>query len=298
MAANALLKHDTSELSAMLAESREDARLLREEVEELRAIQPGPSPIPGQTRQLALAAELSQSRSSAFHSRTESSPMVGSVADRLGWSRMSTSSSIRSGGWDHARQNSMVPSIASSTGEGGPLSPGLGLGQVGEYGGKVHREDGVISPTIPSGRESPRLGFRASPSGGLGYVVNGIPKKSQRPGPQRTYSVDRRKSYFVSRFHIVTLRGAEYSRVRTPLPKIRPAQRAASQDLNRQLHQGHRTLQRRKPAGNGDLSCSPEGIPCRLASRLTKHCHKTRPRLWSISPLRSRTSPRPCRNQL
>jgi hypothetical protein len=113
---------------------------------------------------------------------------------------LSTSSSIRSGGWaaEHARQNSMVPSIASSTtGEGGPLSPGLGFGQVGEYGGEVQRDDGLISPTVTSGRESPRPGFRASPSGGLGYVVNGVPKRSQRPGPQRTYSVDRRKSYFV-----------------------------------------------------------------------------------------------------
>lgn len=197
MAANTLLKHDTSELSAMLAESREETRLLREEVGELRMMHP--SPVPGHSRPLALAAELSQSRNSAFHSRTESSPMVGTFAERLGWSRMSTSSSIRSGGWDHGRQNSWVPSIASSTaGEGGPLSPGLGMGQVGEYAGQVQREEGIISPTAPSGRASPRPVFRASPSGALGYVVNGVPKKPQRPGPQRTYSVDQRRSYFVS----------------------------------------------------------------------------------------------------
>lgn len=183
----------------MLAESREEARLLREEVTELRLIHP--SPIPGHSRSLALAAELSQSRNSTSHSRTESSPMVGTFADRLGWSRMSASSSIRSAGWEHGRQNSMVPSIASSTaGEGGQLSPGLGMGQVGEYAGQVQLEDGVISPTNPSGRESPRPVFRASPSGALGYVVNGVSKRPQRPGPQRTYSVDQRRSYFVSRF--------------------------------------------------------------------------------------------------
>lgn len=193
VAANALLKHDTSELSAMLAESREETRLLREEVTELRMIHP--SPVTGHARPLALAAELSQSRN---HSRTESSPLVGTFAERLGWSRMSTSSSIRSGGWEHGRQTSMVPSVASSTAGEGPLSPGLGMGQVGEYAGQVQREDGVISPTNPSGRESPRPVFRASPSGALGYVVNGVPKKAPRPGPQRTYSVDQRRSYFVS----------------------------------------------------------------------------------------------------
>lgn len=180
----------------MLAESREETRLLREEVDELRILVPGKSPVPGQQRQLALAMELAQSRS---HSRTESSPIVGTYAERLGWSRMSTSSSIQSGGYEHARQTSMVPSIASSTAaDGRPLSPGLGVGVIGEYSGFVQREDGVISPTISNGRESPRPLFRASPSGGLGYVVNGVPKKPQRPGPQRTFSVDRRRSYFVS----------------------------------------------------------------------------------------------------
>lgn len=91
----------------------------------------------------------------------------------------------------------MAPSISSSAAGDGPYSPGLGMGQVGEYAGAVQREEGALSPTIPSGRESPRPMFRASPSGGLGYVVNGIPKKSQRPGLQRSYSVDRRRSYFV-----------------------------------------------------------------------------------------------------
>jgi hypothetical protein len=187
----------------MLAESREETRLLREEVEELRSTQHSRSVSPNGPRQLALAAELSQSRSSALHSRTESSPMVGTYADRLGWSRMSTSSSIQTGGWEHQRKHSMAPSIASSAaGEGVAYSPGLGMGQVGEYAGAVQREDGALSPTVPSGRESPRPLFRASPSGGLGYVVNGIPKKSQRPGLQRSYSVDRRRSYFVSQSEI------------------------------------------------------------------------------------------------
>jgi hypothetical protein len=175
----------------MLAESREETRLLREEVEELRA---APSFSTTHPRQLTLSTELHQSRSSAFHSRTESSPMVGTYVDRLGWSRMSTSSS---NGWDHQRKSSMAPSISSSAAGEGPYSPGLGIGQVGEYTGAVQREEGALSPTIPSGRESPRPMFRASPSGGLGYVVNGIPKKSQRPGLQRSYSVDRRRSYFV-----------------------------------------------------------------------------------------------------
>jgi len=91
----------------------------------------------------------------------------------------------------------MAPSISSSAAGDTAYSPGLGMGQVGEYTGAVAREEGALSPTIPGGRESPRPGFRASPSGGLGYVVNGIPKKSQRPGLQRSYSVDRRRSYFV-----------------------------------------------------------------------------------------------------
>jgi hypothetical protein len=175
----------------MLAESREETRLLREEVEELRA---APSFSTTHPRQLTLSTELHQSRSSAFHYRTESSPMVGTYVDRLGWSRMSTSSS---NGWDHQRKISMAPSISSSAAGEGPYSPGLGIGQVGEYTGAVQREEGALSPTIPSGRESPRPMFRASPSGGLGYVVNGIPKKSPRPGLQRSYSVDRRRSYFV-----------------------------------------------------------------------------------------------------
>jgi hypothetical protein len=185
----------------MLAESREETRLLREEVEELRSTQRSRSVSPGGPRQLALAAELSQSRNSAFHSRTESTPLVGSHADRLGWSRMSTSSSTQAGSWDHQRKHSMALSVASSVAGDGPYSPGLGMGQVGEYAGAVLREDGALSPTVPSGRESPRPLFRASPSGGLGYVVNGIPKKSQRPGLQRSYSVDRRRSYFVSLVH-------------------------------------------------------------------------------------------------
>ena len=177
----------------MLAESREETRLLREEVEELRAA-PHLRPIsPNGVRPLTLSAELS--RTSGIHSRTESSPMVGTYVDRLGWSRMSTSSST--GPWDHQRKSSMAPSISSSAAGEGPYSPGLGMGQVGEYAGAVQREEGALSPTIPSGRESPRPMFRASPSGGLGYVVNGIPKKSQRPGLQRSYSVDRRRSYFV-----------------------------------------------------------------------------------------------------
>lgn len=181
----------------MLAESREETRLLREEVEELRMIHP--SPVPGHSRPLALAAELINTKFPAYHSRTESSPLVGTFAERLGWSRMSTSSSIRSGGWDHGRQNSMAPSVTSSTaGDGGPISPGLGMGQVGEYTGYLQSEDGIISPANPSGRESPRPVFRASPSGALGYVVNGVPKKPQRPGPSRTYSVDHRRSYIVS----------------------------------------------------------------------------------------------------
>jgi hypothetical protein len=220
----------------MLAESREETRLLREEVEEYRAA-PHLRPIsPNGVRPLTLSAELSQLRTSGIHSRTESSPMVGTYVDRLGWSRMSTSSST--GPWDHQRKSSLAPSLSSSAAGEGPYSPGLGMGQVGEYAGAVQREEGTLSPTIPSGRESPRPMFRASPSGGLGYVVNGIPKKSQRPGLQRSYSVDKRRSYFVCSLASWYLSLLTSHRVQTPLLKIRPIwnPRTSTPDPAHQLH--------------------------------------------------------------
>lgn len=72
------------------------------------------------------------------------------------------------------------------------------MGPVGEYGAVVET---TLSPTA-DGRESPRPVFRTSPSGGIGYVLNGVPKSkvvlpkpparrahSDRPRPVRTYSV-------------------------------------------------------------------------------------------------------------
>lgn len=195
VASNAMLKHDVSELSHLLAESKDDARSLRDENDELRAINgvagrvsPG---IPAH-----LAAELRQS----YHSRTESSPNVGAL-DRSPWARMSVSSSTR---WDHNRRSSFAPSFAStSTADGGLTSPGLGLGSIGEFGGALMRDGALSPPPVSSdGRESPQLGgsFRTSTSGGIGYVLNGVPKigavkpqyrrrASDRPQAPRSYTV-------------------------------------------------------------------------------------------------------------
>ena len=204
VASNALLKHDASEISLLLNDSREENRSLKEEVDELRSVAGVPgraSPdIPSSRR---LASELMRSHS---HSRTESSPNVGTL-DRGSWARMSVHIPASSRMWEHARKASLAPSFASSstTGDGGGLhSPGLGMGPVGEYGGTLISDGGgMTSPQ--DGRESPKPVFRASPSGGIGYVLNGVPKSkttmprppvrrsgsSDRPRPIRTYSVSR-----------------------------------------------------------------------------------------------------------
>lgn len=199
VASNAMLKHDASELSHVLAESKDEIRQLRDEVEDLRAvagvagrISPGVPP--------HLAAEL---RGSFAHNRTESTPNViggGGGHERGTWARMSVSSSTR---WDHNRRSSFAPSFASTSTTDGLTSPGLGLGSIGEFGGVLMR-DGALSPPPPAGegRESPNQGqFRTSPSGGIGYVLNGVPKMgtvkpqfrrraSDKPRmPSRSYTV-------------------------------------------------------------------------------------------------------------
>jgi hypothetical protein len=203
VANNALLKHDASELSIMLNESREEVRMLREEVEDLRSVV-GVAPrsnSPGIVQSLALASELARGSTNMHHSRTESSPMVGTYAERLGWSRMSVSSNRGMSAWEHHRKHSVAHSITSTTTTEGFTSPGLGMGPVGEYTGVLVREDGTLSPPPPGGRESPKPTFRTSPSGGIAYVLNGMPKKAvqhQRPPVRRNYSVDKRRNQFVS----------------------------------------------------------------------------------------------------
>lgn len=218
VANNALLKHDASELSAMLVESREEVKLLRDEVDELRTVA-GVMPrsaSPGITQSLALAAELSRSTSNSYHSRTESSPMVGTYAERLAWSRMSVSSNKGISAWEHHRKSSTANSIASISTDG-LTSPGLGMGPIGEYGGILVRDEGALSPPLINGRESPKPVFRTSPSGGIAYVLNGVPKKAiqlQRPPARRTYSMDKRRSQFVSPSYLAKLPIARSHNVR------------------------------------------------------------------------------------
>lgn len=200
VASNAMLKHDAAELSHVLAESKDEIRQLRDELEDARAVA-------GMTGRISpsvpphLAAELRGS----YHNRTESTPNVSGgmgMHNRATWARMSVSSSTR---WDHNRRSSFAPSFASTSTADGLTSPGLGLGSIGEFGGALMR-DGALSPpplgAAGDGRESPKQGsFRTSPSGGIGYVLNGVPKigtvkpqfrrrASDRPRPpSRSYTV-------------------------------------------------------------------------------------------------------------
>nr|XP_019013690.1 uncharacterized protein I206_01761 [Kwoniella pini CBS 10737]OCF52471.1 hypothetical protein I206_01761 [Kwoniella pini CBS 10737] len=173
VAANTLLKHDVSELTHSLSDSRDESRALKEEVEELRsAIGTIGKTSPFGRLPTRLATELGSGHS--FHSRTESSPILS-----LGQMSMAAS----------------FTSNSSSTAEGALMSPGLGMGPIGEFGGILLNEDGTrtgaLSPP-PNGRESPK--FRTSPSGGIGYVLNGVPKVKTghqvRPSLARSFSTN------------------------------------------------------------------------------------------------------------
>ncbi|OXG26587.1 hypothetical protein C361_01348 [Cryptococcus neoformans Tu259-1] len=148
VANNTLLKHDASELSGSLAESRDEVRVLRDEIESLRASIPSrlASPIDHYPR---LAHELNPRFS---HSRTESSPIMG-------WNEPQLSS------WEHHRK--------LSTGV-----VGLGMGPIGETEGSI-ASDGVKSGPVSPIADSPKQGVRASPGSAVGYMLNGVPK---RPG--------------------------------------------------------------------------------------------------------------------
>ncbi|WVR05396.1 hypothetical protein IAU60_002410 [Kwoniella sp. DSM 27419] len=204
VAANALLQHDVAELSHSLTESRDEARGLKEEVEELRAVigSAGQMSPFGRVAQ-HLASELNASHSS--HNRTESSPILAwgsGHSDRTSWQRMSVASSSRTGGmsaWEHHRKMSMAASFTSTSTTDGVISPGLGMGAIGEFGGTLVNEDGsrieALSPPPSDGMHSPK--FRTSPNG-ISYVVNGVPKMRPppvRPTLSRSFSTntDRRK---------------------------------------------------------------------------------------------------------
>lgn len=162
---------------------------LREEIDDLRTalgagrVSPGFIPQP-------LASELNHS-----HSRTESSPLV-TFPYRAPWGRASVASSNRTGGvsaWEHHRKSSMASSLASTSIAEGLASPGLGVGPVGEFGGALVPDDMIVlSPPPREGRESPKPIFRTSPSGGIAYVLNGVPKNKvviPRPPVRRSSSV-------------------------------------------------------------------------------------------------------------
>ncbi|EIW70010.1 hypothetical protein TREMEDRAFT_68429 [Tremella mesenterica DSM 1558] len=188
VATNALLKHDLAEVSAMLSSSREESIVLKTEIDDLRSVvgvARRSSPDHLQTRdgdsiasgRLDLATELARKG----HGRTESSPSFATFSDRLGWARMSIgpgSGSQALNGWEN-RRNSMAHSSYSVSTD--LASPGLGYGSVGEYAGSVTGGDGISGVTSPqSGRSSPKQMFRSSPSGGIGYVLNGVPVKTSR----------------------------------------------------------------------------------------------------------------------
>lgn len=140
-----------------------------------------------------LAAELSQSISLGGHARTESSPLVGNFPHRLGWSRMNINSSRGESAWEHQRKASTAASVASSMTDG-LSSPGLGMGPIGEFGGALVREPGGSRSPPVDGKESPKQVFRTSPSGGLAYVLNGMPKNKTilvRPPARRSVSGSR-----------------------------------------------------------------------------------------------------------
>ena len=220
VASNTMLKHDASELSHLLAESRDEVRVLRDEVEELRSYTTSLGRVsPAMLNHQHLAAEIMSasipsssssgtSRPPSAHVRTESSPMISSgtftAVDRAQWAqyqhaqhqkRISVSSSRFGSVTDyaHARKSSLAPSFASTSTTDGVTSPGLGYGSIGEYGGQLLRDSqggGAMSPpqaVSSTGRESPRLAIRASTSGGIGYVLNGVPK-AKRPGVSRSIS--------------------------------------------------------------------------------------------------------------
>ncbi|KAK8869623.1 hypothetical protein IAR55_000190 [Kwoniella newhampshirensis] len=207
VANNALLKHDAAELSHSLSESRDQVRTLRDEVDELRATIGAAGRISPIGHLPHLASELNSQHSS--HSRTESSPIMNwGHGDRMGWQRMSVASSSRTGGtsaWEHHRKMSMAPSFASTSTTDGVTSPGLGMGPIGEFGGILSAEEigrpGALSPPLGDGKDSPKQMFRTTPSGGIGYVLNGVPKIRPghvRPSVGRSFSDKRGMRSFAS----------------------------------------------------------------------------------------------------
>ena len=166
--------------------------MLREEIDELRSaagVARRSSPEPT-SRAAHLASELS-------HSRTGSSPVLPDLS-RSAWARRSVqippSSRVL---LEHAR-NSSIASFMTSSSTAADIS-GLGIGPVGEKGGTTAREDkaaDTLSPNTEDGRQSPNLVLRSSPSGGIGYVVNGVPKGKANTGRHpvnRSISLDRRR---------------------------------------------------------------------------------------------------------
>ena len=280
VASNALLKHDASELSLLLNDSRDEVRVLKEEIDELRAAvgvagRISPDNLPSSRR---LASELLRS-----HSRTESSPNVGHAIERGSWARMSVHIPSSTRVMEHVRKSSLAPSFTSSSSYNDNMpSPGLGLGPIGEYDGVLVSEGGGALSPPPDGRESPRPIFRSSPSGGIGYVLNGVPKSKTtlpRPPARRATSGDRPRpirTYSVSSPTCTWL-------IRSPTPSI-PSLNGAPTTERIPRTRSHpldpSTLAQQRRAASAAQSCSLE---CRREKRAS--CRLMRAIRWWISPL-------------
>ena len=184
MSSNILLKHDNSELSQLLAEAREEGRVLREELEQVHA---GPSRGPSPTIPAGYSP-LSTEMLESHTRRAVTSPMT----QPRSWGRMSMVGPSRTiSAWEHHRRSSMTPSLMSSSTAERPSSPGLGLGPVHETLSELSETSRIISPTS-TGRNSPQFGVRGSAGVGIGYMRNGVPRRpSVRHAPGRSISVDR-----------------------------------------------------------------------------------------------------------
>ena len=194
VASNALLKHDASELVRRLLELQEENRSSRQEIDDLRAVvgvtrrsSPKPSSSAGAQH---LAAEFAISQS-----RADSSPVIDDV-DRSAWRRSVQIPGSTRALYEHARRMS-THSIASS--RAATDISGLGMDHIPSYSSQINLNDKpnrALSPNSEDDRQSPKAVLRSSPSGGIGYMVNGVPKgpgsHPRRPG-NRSLSLDRRR---------------------------------------------------------------------------------------------------------
>lgn len=258
--------------------------------------------------QQPLSLELNHSPS-----RTESSTIVGNFGERAGWARLSAASSSRTGGistWEHHRRTSMAPSLASTWTAEGLTSPGLGMGPIGEFGGALMKDEAIaLSPPPIEGRESPKPIFRTSPSGGITYVLNGVPKNKvalPRPPVRRSFSLERPRSAIRSFsvghsiFAQQSMALMMYSRASSRLPNGR--QQMTSNMLipvalteSRALQVRLSTFALRKPVESDDLCYLRSRMQVRPTIRTTTH--QTQATRSLTNPVPS-TFPHRCQSRL